>query len=66
MSFSSACSTSSRDLTVGMTCAMPLIPIGQVRHGIRSANALGFDVRAPDYFLIPASQVVELGTKVEL
>jgi KUP system potassium uptake protein len=23
-------------------------------------------VRAPDYFLIPASQVVELGTKVEL
>jgi KUP system potassium uptake protein len=41
----------------------PDVPIWQERlYAFMTRNA----VRAPDYFLIPASQVVELGTKVEL
>ncbi len=41
----------------------PDVPIWQERlYAFMTRNA----VRAPDYFLIPAPQVVELGTKVEL
>ena len=41
----------------------PDVPIWQERlYAFMTRNA----VRAPDYFLIPATQVVELGTKVEL
>jgi KUP system potassium uptake protein len=41
----------------------PDVPIWQERlYAFMTRNA----VRAPDYFLIPTSQVVELGTKVEL
>jgi KUP system potassium uptake protein len=41
----------------------PEVPIWQERlYAFMTMNA----VRAPDYFLIPVSQVVELGTKVEL
>jgi len=40
----------------------PDVPIWQERlYAFMTRNA----ARAPDYFLIPASQVVELGTKVE-
>jgi KUP system potassium uptake protein len=41
----------------------PDVPIWQERlYAFMTRNA----VRTPDYFLIPASRVVELGTKVEL
>jgi KUP system potassium uptake protein len=41
----------------------PDVPIWQERlYAFMTRNP----VRAPDYFLVPASQVVELGTKVEL
>jgi KUP system potassium uptake protein len=41
----------------------PEVPVGQEHlYAFMTRNA----VRAPDYLLIPAAQVVELGTKVEL
>ena len=41
----------------------PDLPLWQERlYAFMTRNA----VRAPDYFLIPTPQVVELGTKVEL
>ena len=46
-----------------MPSLRPDVPIWQERlYAFMTRNA----VRAPDYFLIPAPQVVELGTKVEL